>query len=156
MMTEKQLLRERRNEKITALYQAGKTLAEISAQFGLKRQMVKKILIGRGIFRRRVSQKIKLTAAEKLRKKELEFWSRAALTADVDRCWEWLGKVSQAGYPRAGWSGRVVYARRIAWLIWNGEEPADNILNRCGNPICINPNHLIEAFKSAKKISAGT
>lgn len=144
-MTEKQLLRKQRNEKIAVLYLQGRSFDEIGAMFGLKRQMLEIIFAAQGfVLKRHPQKRSKLTAEKKLWKSELNFWSRAALTADADRCWEWLGKVSRVGYPRIGWNGKIKYARRIAWLIWNGEEPTSSILNRCGNPICINPNHLIE------------
>ena len=150
-MTKRQQLLQKRNEKIAALYLDGASLDEAGAPFGIKRQMVRRIITRLGIVQRfYLTKKRKLTAEEKLRKREIKFWSQAALTADIDRCWEWKGNVSIAGHARACWNGRMRYARRVAWQISSGKEPINYILNRCNNSICVNPHHLLEGSGKQK------
>ena len=151
-MTERQIQLQKRNKKIAKIYRSGKPLNDLGTPFGLKKQMVLKILHKQGISVRERSSKNKpkLTAEEKLKIKQIKFWNRAALTADSTRCWEWQGTISIGGYARTGWKGKIVYARRVAWQIYNGRVPANYILNSCDNSKCVNPFHLIESSGKQK------
>ncbi len=145
-MTKRQFLLEKRNKKIAALYREGKSLDESGAPFGLKREMVRRIIIRQGMRLRPrwPNAKPKLTREEKQKIKQIKFWSQAALTSDSTKCWEWQGNISVKGYGRTGWNGKITYARRVAWQIHNSKAPANSILNSCNNSLCVNPNHLIE------------
>ena len=75
---------------------------------------------------------------------EQRFWSKVAVTADDEKCWEWLGD------PSAKWYGefRVNHKRwgthQYSWFLANGREPRLQILHKCDNPRCVNPKHLYE------------
>lgn len=65
-------------------------------------------------------------------------------TAVNTPCWEWQSHRHPTGYGQlnVGRRGRM-YASRAAYLAWVG--PIDdhlNVLHRCDNPPCINPDHL--------------
>lgn len=66
------------------------------------------------------------------------FWSKVAITANDDLCWEWkAGKRSKYGSFGSGSS------HRIAWELANGKIPDGLwVLHKCDNPLCCNPKHL--------------
>ncbi len=74
---------------------------------------------------------------------EQKFWSRVAITANPDRCWEWLaGKAHGYGVHSEG-RGKTVGSHRLAYQITYGEFNARlHVCHRCDNPGCCNPNHL--------------
>lgn len=74
---------------------------------------------------------------------ELRFWSRVALTANPDRCWEW--QCSHNGkYGVIKVAKKQYQAHRYAFLITNGSLPADGLIirHKCDNTLCCNPVHL--------------
>ena len=76
-----------------------------------------------------------------VRKHEGRFWERVRRTTG---CWEWIGAHSGGygsvvfpGYPQVG-------THRVAWALIHRRWPQRAILHHCGNPGCVNPDHLYE------------
>lgn len=69
------------------------------------------------------------------------FWSKVALTANLDKCWNWTGTGERYGSVSIG---RAMYkANRIAYYIQYGVDPKELcVLHKCDNPACVNGNHL--------------
>lgn len=59
-------------------------------------------------------------------------------------CWLWQAcKTGSSGYGQIVINRKKFYAHRIAYELYNGPIPAGlNILHKCDNPICVNPDHL--------------
>ena len=75
---------------------------------------------------------------------DLRFWSKVAITANPDRCWEWQGARRPFGHGHLKVDGKLVAAHRLSWQLASGRESVLHILHSCDNPPCVNPNHLRE------------
>jgi len=74
----------------------------------------------------------------------LKFWSKVAITADDEKCWEWHGWKDKDGYgsirPDPYSHTRT---HRFSWMITYGNIPDGlQVLHKCDNPPCCNPKHL--------------
>lgn len=71
---------------------------------------------------------------------EEHFWSKVNKT---DGCWLWMGRPAQAGYGRFSWRRVVRLAHRVSFELVKGPIPEGlEIDHLCGNPPCVNPEHL--------------
>ncbi len=84
-----------------------------------------------------------MTAAERIARARVRFWTRVDRTSDPDGCWPWTGALNAGGRGRFSADGFTDYAYRWAVRLTHGPF-AEGILVRhlCGNPACCRPSHL--------------
>ena len=59
------------------------------------------------------------------------------------RCWIWTASDLRGRYGRIGVGQDVELAHRVSWRLHLGEIPDGiNVLHRCDNAHCVNPDHL--------------
>lgn len=74
--------------------------------------------------------------------------ARLCRGVDVDAetgCWVWRGYKDHKGYGQIKVGGKVRWAHRFAYVVFNGEIPINltvHHIDKCRNPSCCNPDHL--------------
>lgn len=97
---------------------------------------------GHGLCAGHYSQQRKGQELRPLRSRTLEgrFWAKVDKT---DECWVWTAATDSGGYGQVWADGCMRCAHRVAWELANGPIPDTMELDhRCGNRLCVNPEHL--------------
>ena len=71
------------------------------------------------------------------------FWHKVDVDLNNNACWKWNAYTDKYGYGRFSLGRITAQAHRVAYIINRGDIPDGmQILHKCDNPPCVNPNHL--------------
>jgi transposase len=137
--------------RVASLYRGGMTQDEVSAELGVSRRTVRRLLTSQGVASR--------AAAPRIRSEHERFWTKVK-RGQPHECWPWLAARQPDGYGLFHTSdGRHWGAHRYAYEVTYGPIPQclviDHVRARgCNRTDCVNPAHL-EAVTQAVNIERG-
>ena len=83
------------------------------------------------------------------------FWDKVDMDADTD-CWIWQGFQISRGFGGFTYDHKLYAAHRVSYYLEYEDYSADLlVLHKCGNRLCVNPQHLeqsdyVERFRRSK------
>lgn len=78
-----------------------------------------------------------------LQEKAIDRLWRQIVKDPITGCWNWTGASNRYGYGRMSVFGKRTLTHRLSWEYHYGPIPSGmNILHKCDNPACCNPEHL--------------
>jgi hypothetical protein len=89
---------------------------------------------------------------------ELAHFHSRYVRGEPDECWIWLGHLSRDGYGRIEQRGQKMKAHRLALVLKLGRDlkPGKVPNHMCGNPPCVNPEHLQESTPRENALHGNT
>lgn len=86
---------------------------------------------------------------------EDRFSSKYVIDPQTD-CWVWIASVTNTGYGRFRYQGKMLLAHNFAYMVWGADE-YDPDLQRdhlCKNTLCVNPDHLEQVTAAENMLRA--
>jgi hypothetical protein len=81
-----------------------------------------------------------------------KFWSKVDKRS-TNECWNWAAGKYGNGYGKIKINGFSCLAHRVSYELFNGEIIDNlNVLHKCDNKLCVNPNHLYLGTQSQNNI----
>lgn len=91
-----------------------------------------------------------LSANEKRKNTHQTFLDR--IKVSESGCWEWQHNKDRRGYGQISINGTYWKSHRYAYNYYKGEIGSLNVLHKCDNPSCCNPDHLFTGNQSENAI----
>lgn len=75
--------------------------------------------------------------------KQISWFKQKYIQKSKEECWDWNAYKTNKGYGQVKYSGVVIYAHRLAYYLANPNFDQNlQVLHRCDNPSCVNPDHM--------------